>query len=153
MGLIAESAQKPVLAYPPFVALQPYAEAGPIFPHPNSSDPMGRSAGVRSKCSLNNGNNSKGKQLEGQAKSLTKRLVPFSWACQGSSINPIRSSIQKRASRGHSLAFKFDRDSEEFVAAWFANSPASASMRAPLQMPGLVRSFRPPAFSLESVCS
>ncbi len=32
---------------------------------------MGRSAGVRPNCSLNNGKNSRGKQLDGQAKSLT----------------------------------------------------------------------------------
>ena len=43
---------------------------------------MGRSAGVRPNCSLNNGKNSRGKQLDGQAKSLTQRLVSEFWACQ-----------------------------------------------------------------------
>ena len=43
---------------------------------------MGRSAGVRPRCSLNNGKNRTGKQLDVQAKSLTNWLVPVLWACQ-----------------------------------------------------------------------
>ena len=43
---------------------------------------MGRSAGVRPRCSLNNGKNRTGKWLDVQAKSLTNRLVPVLWACQ-----------------------------------------------------------------------
>ena len=39
------------------------------------------SAGVRPNCSLNNGKNSRGKQLDDQAKSLTQRLVSKFWAC------------------------------------------------------------------------
>ena len=42
---------------------------------------MGRSAGVYPNCSLNNGKNSRGKQLDGQAKSLTQWLVSEFWAC------------------------------------------------------------------------
>ena len=52
------------------------------FANTTWSDPMGRSAGVRLKCSLNTGNSRTGKQLDLQAKSLTQRLVPFFWACQ-----------------------------------------------------------------------
>ena len=43
---------------------------------------MGRWAGVRPYCSSNNGKSRTGKQLEGQARSLTQRLVPVLWACQ-----------------------------------------------------------------------
>ncbi len=43
---------------------------------------MGRSAGVRPNCSLNNGKKWGGEQPEVQADSLTQRLVSEFWACQ-----------------------------------------------------------------------
>lgn len=43
---------------------------------------MGRSAGVRPDCSLNNGRNRRGEQPDVQVKSLTQRLVSELWACQ-----------------------------------------------------------------------
>jgi hypothetical protein len=38
LGLIAEGDEKLVLAYRPFVTLQPYAETGPIFLHKSSCE-------------------------------------------------------------------------------------------------------------------
>jgi transposase len=56
---------------------------------------MGRSAGVRPRCSLNNGKNRTGKWLEVQAKSLTNRLVPVLWACQWLLLNEEVSRLDK----------------------------------------------------------
>jgi len=38
LGLIAEGQEKLVLAYRPFASVQPYAETGPIFLHPDSCE-------------------------------------------------------------------------------------------------------------------
>lgn len=43
---------------------------------------MGRWAGVRLPCSLNIGKDRRGTQPDGQARSLTQRLVSILWACQ-----------------------------------------------------------------------
>ena len=42
---------------------------------------MGRSAGGCPPCSSNDGESRRGKSPDGQAKSLTQRLVPVPWAC------------------------------------------------------------------------
>jgi hypothetical protein len=65
------------------------------FANTTWSDPMGRSAGVRLKCSLNTGNSRTGKQLDLQAKSLTQRLVAFFWACQHGCQAPGESDLSK----------------------------------------------------------
>jgi hypothetical protein len=66
------------------------------FSNTTWSDPMGRSAGVRPNCSLNVGKNSTGKQLDGQAKSLTQRLVSESWACHSCHIRWCHPECRRR---------------------------------------------------------